>query len=113
MPFPPPKEHRISMEDAARLTERFRQNHMGAVKAGLFPNDVYMRLLGNAHSAGIRIYFGQDEKGNICPVLCCVDAEGNDLLPAMAKGGDPGNELFDISFPCPPFCGDGNSLNGE
>lgn len=113
MPFPPPKDHRIDLADAAKLTARFRDTHPGAVKAGLFPNDVYMRLLGNKAAVGIRIYFGQDETGNITPVLCSVDADGNDLLPAAGKGGEGGNELFEYSFPCPIYCGDGNALSGE
>lgn len=113
MPFPPPKDHQISLDDAARLTARFRTKHPGAVKAGLFPNDVYLRLLGNKAGAGIRIYFGMDEQGNLTPVLCSVDADGNDLLPAAGKGDGSGNELMDTSYPCPIWCGDGNALNGE
>jgi len=113
MPFPPPREHRIELAEAAKLTQRFRDNHKGAVKAGLFPNDVYMRMLANASGSGIRIYFGEDEKGAITPILCSVDGDGNDLLPESATGGGPGNELMDVSFPCPIWCGDGNTLNGE
>ncbi|MCL4866858.1 MAG: hypothetical protein KJZ47_13265 [Gemmatimonadales bacterium] len=115
MPFPPPKDHRIDLDAASKLTRRFREAHPGAVKASLFPNDVFLQLLGNKQGAGIRIYYGADEKGNITPVLCSVDANGNDLLPGAAKGEGEGegNELMEFGYPCPIYCGDGNSLNGE
>jgi hypothetical protein len=113
MPFPPPQDHHITLAEASQLTATYRETHKGAIKASLFPSSVYLRLLGQHDCLGIRIYYGQNEKGELCPVLCGVDSEGNDMLPG-AEAGDTGeNELYDLSFPCPTFCGDGNSLNGE
>jgi hypothetical protein len=104
----------IDVPDAAEMTSAFQRKFPGSAKAGMFPIEVFLELSRQAGCRGIRIYFGLDTAGSIVPVLAGVDADQNDQLPATGKaadGGD-GNQLFEFSFPCPVFCGDGNALNG-
>lgn len=104
MPMPPQRDHRIALDAAAALTRRFRDQNPGAVRAGMFPRDVFDRILAQKGCAGIRMYYGRDDKGEQALVLVGVDANGNDMTTG---------ELDDFQFPCPPFCDDGGSvLNG-
>lgn len=105
MPFPPKRDHKIPLDAAAALTRRYRDGAgKGAQLAGMFPRDVFETLLAEAGCAGVRIYYGQSETGSREIVLVGVDGDGNDMTTA---------ELFDMSLPCPPYCGGGNALNGE
>jgi len=113
MPFPPPRNHVIDYAAASALTAEYRKRNPGAIKAGLFPVDVFKRLLGQTGIHGIRIYYGQDPDGAMTTVLAGVDREGADMLPGGARGeGDEDPNLYEFSFPCPIYCGPGNGLNG-
>ncbi len=114
MPFPPPRNHIIDYTAATMLTAEYRKRNPGAVKAGLFPVDVFKRLLGQAGVHGIRIYYGVAPDGSLTTVLVGVDQDGADMLPVGAprEGGDDPT-LYEFSFPCPIYCGPGNGLNGE
>ena len=105
MALPPKRDHKITLEAAAALTRRYRQSAgQGAQRAGMFPREVFETLLTQSGCAGVRIYYGQSENGSRELVLVGVDSEGNDQTSA---------ELFDVSLPCPPYCGGGDELNGE
>jgi hypothetical protein len=114
MPFPPPQNHVIALSDAAELTTAFQRKFPGSAKAGMFPIEVLLELSRQAGCHGLRIYFGLDKEGNVVPVLAGVDANQNDQLPAVGKAADggEGNQLYEFSYPCPIFCGEGNALNG-
>lgn len=115
MPFPPSKNHVIDESGASVMTQSFQLKFPGAIKAGMFPIEVFEALLRQRGCKGIRIYFGLDAKGELTPILAGVDQDMNDQLPrsALVEGGeDPGYYLYEFSFPCPIYCGDGNALNG-
>ena len=100
MPFPPKREHAISLEDAAELTRRYRESAAaGAHWAYMFPREVYEQLLAQPGCMGIRAYAGIAENGARKQVLVGVDSEGSDMTVMV----------FDFGFPCPPYCGGGNS----
>lgn len=103
MAMPPSRDHSIKLEAAAELTRRFRKADPDAIRGGMFPRDVFDKILGQAGCEGIRIYFGHEDKGQSTCVLVGVDASGADMTTG---------DLADTWFPCPPFCGPGNSLNG-
>lgn len=104
MPFPPKRDHKIPLEAAVALTRRYReQAGKGAQLGCMFPRDVFEALLAQQGCAGIRMYYGQAENGAREVVLVGVDGEGNDMTSAS---------LFDMSLPCPPYCGDPDVLNG-
>lgn len=103
MPFPPAKDHKISLQAAAALTRRYRE-HPGAGKerAGMFPREVYDALLKQEGCRGIRIYYGRGEGSGMNLVMVGVDADGNDMTAG---------EIMEEAYPCPPICGSNNSLN--
>lgn len=105
MPFPPPRVHAITRAAAAVMTRRHRDaggtgTHLGF----MFPRDVYERLLAQPGCAGIRAYAALDEKGERQTVLVGVDKKGDDMMDGL---------LFDLSFPCPPYCGGGGGGGGD
>ena len=105
MAFPPERNHKVSLEAAAALTKGYREvAPQGSPRGSLFPRDVFERLLAQPKCAGIRIYYGRNERREHELVLVGVDDNGDDMITA---------ELFDFGVPCPPYCGGGNVLNGE
>lgn len=104
MPFPPPRDHKISRADAAALTRRHRESAgKGAQLATMFPRDVYERILAQPGCAGIRAYEGRGEKSERQTILVGVDGEGNDMMDGF---------LAEFGLPCPPYCGGGGGGEG-
>jgi hypothetical protein len=52
---------------------------------------------------GVRIYFGLNDEG--LPNLVIVGAKAN--------GDDVTSLIVERLRPCPPYCGNGNALNGN
>lgn len=99
MAFPPKRDHKIARAAAEALMRRFRERApKGAKLASMFPRDVFEALLAQPGCAGIRAYYGRTEGGEEQTVLVSVDGDGNDMMDA---------QLFDLDFPCPPYCGGG------
>lgn len=104
MAFPPERNHKVSLEAAAALTKGYREvAAKGTPLASLFPRDVFERLLAQPGCAGIRIYYGRNDRREHELLLVGVDGAGNDMTTG---------ELFDFGLPCPPYCGGGNVLSG-
>jgi hypothetical protein len=102
MPFEP-RDHRISLEAAAAQTRRYRESAgPSATKGGAFRREAFEEILKQPGCTGIRFYYGVNDKGEQSLVLVGVDSKDNDMT---------GGALMDIIFQCPPFCGDGNTLN--
>lgn len=104
MPFPPQREHRISLERAAEMTRRHRNGRPGKGElAQMFPREVLERLLSQPGAMGIRFYFGREtDEGETRLVAVAVDQDANDMTAG---------EIDDFGFPCPPVCSGGNELN--
>jgi hypothetical protein len=106
MATPPPRDHRITLQDAIGHTQRFRAANAAPAteKAAMFwRNGGLDELLAQKNCAGLRIYYGSDAKGAPAPVLVGVDAEGNDLT---------GGTILELHMPCPPWCGLKSPLQG-
>jgi len=97
----PPRDHRISLAEAAALTKRHRDAKVSAEKSGAFHKDQVLKLLGQAGCVGLRIHYGRNANASLALVLTGIDAMDNDLT----------GDILETHFPCPPFCGDGNALN--
>lgn len=95
MALPPERNHEIPLEAAAAMTRRFRETRRDQVRAHMFPRTVFERLLAQPDCAGIRAYNGLNEKGEPTLILVGVDSDGANLSSGM---------LFDVCFPCPPYC---------
>jgi hypothetical protein len=105
-PMPPlePRDHRISLTEAAAHTRRHRQTITGkpreADHAGAFHGDQVMGLLKQKGCVALRIYHGRNERGHRSMVLVGVDKNGDDMT----------KECLELCFPCPPFCGGDTTL---
>jgi hypothetical protein len=99
----PARDHRISLADAAALTKRYRDAKLSEQKSGAFDRDQVMKLLNQAGCVALRIHYGRNADGTPALVLTGVDADDNDLV---------GGTILELGWPCPPFCGGANALNG-
>lgn len=68
----------------------------------MFPKEDVDQLLAQPGCKGLRIYNARNKEGEDTVILTGVDDKGNDMVEGL---------LLEWSFPCPPFCGGGNSLN--
>ncbi len=96
MSFTGNEDHSISLEEAVKLTRNYRE-HAGkdAVKAEYFGKDAVNKIIAQNDCVGMRIYYGETEKGKIELILVGVNSEGKDF----AYGN-----LAEKSLPCPPYC---------
>jgi hypothetical protein len=107
MALPEPKDHRISLTDAAALTRRYR-DHAGKTagaevpKCGLFLRRLIDELLAQPGCSGMRVYYGRTATGEDTFVLVGVDQKGDDMT---------GGTLLEDPFYCPPFCSTASMLN--
>ena len=97
------EDHRISLEDAAVMTRRYRGSSPGALKGGSFERQAVLELLTQDDCTGLKLYFAKKEDGTADVVLVGVDKAGNDMT---------GGIILERSYPCPPYCGEQNPLNG-
>ena len=90
------EEHKISLEDAIKLTRNFRISmSAGSIKAGFFGRNAFSKILAQPDAVGIRIYNAKLDDGSPTFVLVGVNAQGEDLT---------GGEIAEFGLPCPPYC---------
>lgn len=99
----PPRNHRISLEEAAAHTKRYRDAKIHEVKGGAFHKDQVLELLNQPGCVGLRIYHGRDKTGSPTVVLAGIDTADNDLTTGV---------LLEEWYPCPPLCQSTSPLNG-
>jgi hypothetical protein len=99
----PPRDHRITLADAAAQTRRHREANVAPVTAHAFHADQVRALLAQPGCAALRIYHGRDAAGGPTLVLVGVDASGSDLTAGS---------VLEVGYPCPPFCAAGSPLAG-
>ncbi len=104
MPPLEPRDHRISLAQAAQFTRRHRVAGSPAptIRAGAYYKESVLALLNQPGCTGMRIYLGHDENGQTHFVSVGVDQAGNDMV-----NGD----ILEVNYPCPPFCSAPNALN--
>ncbi|MBL0048087.1 MAG: hypothetical protein IPP32_08345 [Bacteroidetes bacterium] len=100
MAAPAPKDHTITLAEAAEMTQRYRDNF---IKGGFFWKDQILTML-TEESIGMRYYYGIDKDGKKTIILVAVDEFGNDICDG---------EIMDFSTPCPSACGVPNPLNND
>ena len=98
----PPRNHRITLEDAAAHTRRHRKAHPRGVKSFTFAKGQVLKLLGQPGCVGLRVHLGRTATGKQTLVLSGVDRTGADQVHAV---------LLNDPSPCPPYCGPGTALN--
>jgi hypothetical protein len=98
----PPRDHRMTLDEAAAHTKRYRDAKIHEVKGGAFHKDQVLELLNQPGCVGLRIYHGHDTAGSPTFVLAGIDKTDSDITKGV---------LLERQYPCPPFCGGANPLN--
>ena len=103
MAFTGKENHSVSLAEASSQTSAFRNKAAeGAVIGGFFGRDALKKVLDQTNCIGIRYYYAEKEDGTPTLVIAGVNKDGNDIEQG---------ELLELSYPCPPFCSNSNSLN--
>lgn len=101
MPIDGREPHRISLEQARRLTKRFRDDRPAearGARAHAVSRGIIDDILAQPGCLGLRIYRALDDRGGETLVIVGIDAEESDMT---------GGTIAEETRPCPPFCGDG------
>jgi hypothetical protein len=93
--------HSISLEDAAKMTARYRKA-AGAPLAAAFGKAAMLKILDQDDCIGFRAYYAKNEKDELTLMLAGITENGDDLYEG---------ELAEYGAACPPFCGASNPLN--
>jgi hypothetical protein len=95
--------HVISVDQAARFIQNFKQNPTApTIKGGYFDRNIFDKILAQGGVVGIRYYYAAKDDGTPTIVLVGVDSTGSDMVQGI---------VGEWGFPCPPNCGSTNQLN--
>jgi hypothetical protein len=103
MSFNGDESESVTLSNAATWTAAFRSANPNAIKGHFFGKNKINDILNQSGCVGIRIYNGID---NGTPVLILVGVTSNEN--DMTSG-----TIIERAVLCPPYCGTGNSLNGN
>ena len=99
----PPRNHRISLNDAIPLIRRHRTAAAATeVTAHAFAKDQLIEVLNQPRCQGLRLYYARGADDAPTLVAVGMDGDGNDLTSGA---------LLEYAMPCPPFCSAANALN--
>lgn len=119
------KDHSIRLEEAKRMTKRFREQKDAIMKdehkgkhlirhCESFDRAAFDKLLQNENCKGVRIYYGMKENEHqVHAIIVGFDADGKDLLPLgniAMDGTDP--IIIENGSGCPTDCPPASHLNG-
>ncbi len=97
------EDQRISLEEAAAMTERYRDSvATGLPQGGFFGRDGIETILAQEGCVGIRYYNGINSKGQSVIILVGADENEDDMTTGL---------LLEFAIPCPTQCGVNNALN--
>lgn len=103
MQFEPNQNHSISLEEASKMTKKYREMKAATDPiASAFGKTAINDILNQENCAGIRAYYARDDKSQLTLVIAGVDTNGDDLYDG---------KLAEWSALCPPICGASNPLN--
>lgn len=120
--------HKISINEARELINRYQDNRTGIIKGDFENNDPFTNcqtfntgaisdLLAQTGCIGLRSYFGMyseeatgDKQGKIVLVLCGVDEDGNDLNLALTSTAT-GQVILEDAQICPTLCPAASQIN--
>lgn len=101
MPIDGREPHRISLEQARRLTARAREaraNAPGRVRAHSVSRGVIDEILSQPGCLGLRIYQAVNDSGVETLVIVGITADESDMADGV---------IAEETRPCPPFCKEG------
>lgn len=136
--YPPTTQHRISLDEAVELTQRYRKAAPASEHGGLFDARQVRDLLSQEDCVGFRYYHGLESDGTYHIVLVGVNSKNEDIVPeqrpkrgkkrgrqarsakkqtkqvaltAMAATSGGGGIILQNHLLCPPVCSTGSPLN--
>lgn len=112
-------EHRISLETAIEMTNRYRAQKERILMPELqgknllpvsetFDRAAFDRLLAQPGCTGLRIYYGMDETLQVHAIAVSVNDKNEDILPTAIT---PDGEIVEEGKVCPPYCATNSPLN--
>ena len=121
----PNVKHSISLEQAKKMTKKFRETKDKIVKTEhvgkhliphceSFERAAFDKLLQREDCKGVRIYYGmKDENDQVHAIIVGFDAAGKDILPQTNQVGDTTDPIIvEDGSPCPNDCPPSSPLNG-
>lgn len=103
MAFTGKEEHQITLEEAKKLIQNYKNKNTGQeIKAHYFGKEALQKLLEQEECVGIRIYYASQEDGTPELVIVGVNKEGKDLTSGI---------ILERNWPCPPYCDGDSELN--
>jgi len=116
--------HSISLPEAEEMTARFRNNKDLVLAAAYkgenilpisesFDRSELDQLLREPDCAGMRIYYGMDEKLQVHTILVGYNSKGEDILPPRISDGlgDDKIIILEKGIRCPDECPPPSPLN--
>jgi len=118
------KDHSISLDDAKKMTKKFREDKDKIVKdeykgknllciCESFDRAAFDQLLQREDCKGIRIYYGMKQDDHqVHAIIVGFDAEGKDILPTANIAMDSTNPIIvENGGKCPDDCPPPSDLN--
>ena len=103
MEFTGNEDHPISLEEASKLTGKYRTSAgTGAILGGYISKSAITKLLDQEGCVGIRYYYGENESAKPELVLVGVKSNIDDIYDG---------EIMEHAIACPPYCAEDNPLN--
>jgi len=123
----------IPVSAAAQMTADYRKSREQLLKPEFqgrnilcicetFEKAQVQTLLDKTDCAGIRVYYGMDESAKVHAILCAVDEDDADILPALSNAAGRGHHdsgaggVDDFTLEngqrCPEECPPPSDLNG-
>ena len=102
----------ISREIAKNWTKNYQESESARepgktiTRAHFFGKEKILKLLSEKECIGIRIYYGLDENNDQKLLLVGAKSDMDDIVPVdMKSASEDGPMILDLSWPCPPYCG--------
>ncbi len=92
----------ITLQEAAALTENYRNNNPGSPLAHYIGKDILQQIIDQRDCMGIRIYYGEEDNGTPALVFVGADDQENDQINGV---------IADKTYLCPTSCSTSNALN--
>ena len=94
----------VSLEDAAAMTEDYRDASLNSQKGTFIGRDLIDDILAQSGCKGLRIYFALNSMNALTVVVVGADSSEDDQI-----GGS--DTIAEMGVGCPSNCGSGNDLN--
>jgi len=103
MAFTGNEAEKFPLVTATEWTKNYRKANPNGIKAHFFGMNIIKEILAQPTCVGIRCYYALDEKGIQQLIMVGADSNEDDMYNGI---------IAEVSYPCPPYCGNGSPLLG-